>query len=100
MERESGGESGNGGNLKESNLMRYFNDLNESYERIMLARAEPEKERTMEKPKDAEVYDWDKFVEWAEISRVSLNHGDDYGPWWDCWKEGYTAGVESTAENE
>ena len=68
--------------------MRSFNELNEAYERIMLA--EPKKEKLVKKPKDADLFGWDQFVEWIEMEEL------DFQVFlWDCWKEGYTAGLES-----
>lgn len=31
-------------------------------------------------------YCWDEFRDWCEDNCVSLEHQDDWGPWWDCWK--------------
>ena len=43
--------------------MRSFNDLNESYERSMMARGEPEKEETMEKPTKHLTEFWDEVYD-------------------------------------
>lgn len=37
---------------------------------------------------------WLKFSEWAETEGVSLDNELDWGPWWDCWHDGYGAGCD------
>lgn len=78
--------------------MRTFNELSEAYERNMLARAEPKKENKMEKPKDAEVYDWDQFLEVLHSCADSVKQ--NWEGYWEFWKEGYTAGIESATEED
>ncbi len=44
---------------------------------------------------DKILYNWNSFTEWAEENGVSLDHEDDYGPWWDCWKDAHRVCEES-----
>jgi len=43
----------------------------------------------MDKPKNADFYDCNNFISWAEDNEISLDHIDDWGIWWDCWKTAY-----------
>ena len=45
------------------------------------------------KPKDADWYDWDKFVKWAKDNGVSPDNIEDYTDWWKCWKAAYIAAM-------
>jgi len=29
---------------------------------------------------------WDEFKEFCEEEGISLEHKDDWGQWWDCWR--------------
>lgn len=41
-----------------------------------------------------------EFIDWAEANGVSLDHPDDYMPWFDCWKDGYDNGHNAQKETE
>lgn len=34
-------------------------------------------------------YLWIKFLAFAEDNGISTDHELDWGPWWDCWIDGY-----------
>jgi len=34
---------------------------------------------------DGSEYCWDEFKDWAEDTSISLEHKDDWEPWWLCW---------------
>lgn len=36
-----------------------------------------------------ELFNWKAFEEWANETGINLDHEDDYGPWWECWKVAY-----------
>ena len=46
-------------------------------------------------PENAEFYDWQAFKQWAEKNGVSLESRGDWEPWWECWKAGYVAAMNS-----
>lgn len=46
------------------------------------------------KPKDAEWYKWTAFLEWSENNGISLDCEEDWTPWWNCWKAGYSAAMQ------
>lgn len=47
------------------------------------------------KPDDnADNYGWKAFERWADVNGVGAQP-DDWGPWWDCWRTGYVAGVNT-----
>ena len=46
------------------------------------------------KPKNAELYGWNKFVRWGKKWGISFENEDDWKPWWDCWMKGYLAGIK------
>jgi len=43
----------------------------------------------IEETPEKEKYNWNKFAEYANRVGISLDDEEDYGAWWDCWKEGY-----------
>lgn len=43
-------------------------------------------------PHDADKFQWDKFVVFAEENGISLEYKVDWFVCWRCWKEGYIAG--------
>jgi len=45
------------------------------------------------KPKNAELYGWNRFVKWGKRWGISFEQEDDWKPWWDCWMKGYIAGI-------
>ena len=49
---------------------------------------EPTLQRIEETP-EKERYNWTKFTKYANRVGISLDDEEDYGAWWDCWKEGY-----------
>lgn len=49
------------------------------------------------KPKDADYFRWDKFVQWARRSGISLDHPDDWRAWWECWKAGFLCAADTVA---
>ncbi len=49
----------------------------------------------MDKPEDADWYDWDAFVAWADKQGISLEDEEDFLPWWDCWKAGYSVAMNT-----
>lgn len=36
---------------------------------------------------------WDAFVEWAGDNGVSLEHQEDWQPWYECWMNGMQYGI-------
>ena len=54
-------------------------------------------ECTEETP-EKEKYNWNKFAEYANRVGISLDYEDDYGTWWDCWKEGYVCAISDVIE--
>jgi hypothetical protein len=42
-------------------------------------------------PRKKNEYGWKEFVKFAEQEGINLEHEDDWGPWWNCWKGGYIA---------
>jgi len=32
------------------------------------------------------IYCWEEFQNWADANGVSLEHEDDWKPWWECWR--------------
>jgi len=47
-----------------------------------------------EKPKDGNWYGWDVFEKWADENGIG-DHFDDWDTWWECWKSGYSAAMNS-----
>ncbi len=43
----------------------------------------------MKEPKDADLYNWDMFIRYADNQGISLECECDWEPWWKCWKQGY-----------
>ena len=39
------------------------------------------------------------FIDWANDNGVDMEHKDDWGAWWECWKDGYQAGCRDTRED-
>lgn len=31
-------------------------------------------------------YHWDEFRDYCEDNGISLEHREDWEPWWTCWK--------------
>jgi len=54
-------------------------------------------ERIEETP-EKEKYNWAKFTEYANREGISLDDEEDYGPWWDCWKEGYICAISDVID--
>jgi len=48
------------------------------------------------KPEQAEFFGWWMFLEWAKENGVDARTKDDGGAWWDCWKEAYIAGANTS----
>jgi hypothetical protein len=40
-------------------------------------------------------YCLDDFIKWCQGQGVSLEHEEDYKPWWDCWG----AAIDAAAHN-
>jgi len=34
---------------------------------------------------------WEEFKKWAKKNGVDLEHEDDYGAWWECYRAGAKA---------
>lgn len=37
---------------------------------------------------------WDEFVEWCSGNGVSLDHKEDWEPWFECWTAAINAKIE------
>lgn len=35
------------------------------------------------------------FIRWAEDNGVSLDHPDDWMPWYECWQDGHDDGYDA-----
>jgi len=46
-----------------------------------------------EKPEDADLWDWDAFQAHADRNGYG-EYTDDWSPWWECWKAGYSAAMQ------
>ena len=42
-------------------------------------------------PEDAQAHNWPRFTAFCEAEGISLDHEDDWLPWWSCWCAGYQA---------
>ena len=49
---------------------------------------------------DREAYHWDKFELYADADGISLDHEDDWMPWWECWCAGIDAECRYRKEND
>lgn len=47
------------------------------------------------KPKDADFHGWSTFEKWANANSISDTHVEDWWPWWECWKAGFNAAMNS-----
>ena len=44
---------------------------------------------------------WDEFVDWCEDTGTSLEHEDDWKPWWECLSTAISAKLKAIeAEGE
>ena len=45
------------------------------------------------KPKNADLYGWNRFKQWSKKVGINLEHEEDWLLWWECWQRGYLAGI-------
>ena len=39
------------------------------------------------------------FVKWALKNNINLNSMEDFGPWWECWQNGWKDGWFSAKQD-
>jgi hypothetical protein len=43
----------------------------------------------VQKPENADVYNWDAFIQFCKREGIEVDHWEDVEAWWKCYKTGY-----------
>jgi len=47
----------------------------------------------VQKPKYAEMHDWDGFLLYCKREGINAEEWEDLEDWWDCWKAGFNSAM-------